>query len=81
MKWSLKVVKAIGCQKRKRMVKKQRWRSELEQNSSGLAEEEKELRAARDQARAEVAYAADLNRRLKLREGKGKGKGKGDHLL
>ena len=81
MKWSLKVVKAIGCQKRKRMVKKQRWRSGLEQNSSGLAEEEKELRAARDQARADAEYGAMLHRRLELREGKGNITGQRENWL
>ena len=39
------------------------------------------LRAARDEARSNFHYAADLNRRLELYEGKGKGKGKRDHLL
>ena len=76
MKWILKVVKVIGRQKNNLMVQ-----AGFEKNSSGLAQEEEELRAARDQARAEIEYGAFLNRRLELREGKGRSKGKRDKWL
>ena len=53
----------------------------MEKNSSGLTQEEKDLRAARDKARADFEWGRGLNRRLELQEGTGKVKGKRDYLL
>ena len=81
--WVLKVAKAIDRHKNDATVQEQRRRSGEEKRTSGLTEHEKTLRAARDQARSNFAYGADLHRRVELHEGKGKSKGKGkrDHLL
>ena len=76
MKWILKVVKVIARQKGDRMLQ-----AAFEKNSSRFVQEEEELRAARDQARAEIEYGAFLCRRLELHEGKGKSKGKRDKWL
>ena len=79
----MKVAKAIDRHKNDATVQEQRRRSGEEKRTSGLTEHEKTLRAARDQARSNFAYGADLNRRLELHEGRGKSKGKGkrDHVL
>ena len=76
--WIVRVVKTIDDHKRDPTVQEQCRRSgDAKQN------DEKRLRAARDEARANFAYGADLNRRLELyhQKGKSKGKGKRDHLL
>ena len=79
----LEVTKAIDHHKKDETVQEQRRRSGEEKHTSGLTEDEKTLRAARDQARSNFAYGADLHRRVQLHEGKGKSKGKGkrDQLL
>ena len=79
----MRVVKTIDEHKRDPTVQEQRRRSGDAKHTSGFTNDEKRLRAARDEARANFAYGADLNRRLELyhQKGKSKGKGKRDHLL
>ena len=81
--WILRVVKSIDRHKKDPRVEEQRRRSGEAKYSSGLTTDEKMLKAAREQARSDFQYGADLNRRLELYEGRGKGKGKGkrDHML
>ena len=79
--WMVKVVKAIDRHKKDETVQEQRRRSGDAKHTSGLTNDEKRLRAARDEARSNYAYGADLIRRVEMYEEKGKAKGKGKRDL
>ena len=79
IEWILRVVKAIERHKKDPTVEEQRRISGTTKYTSGLTEHEKNLRAARTEARSNFNSGAKLFRRLRLYNGKGKSKGKGQH--